>query len=111
MTKVNSLFVDLSCRTPNCELEFICENVDSYIINHSAAWTGMPNVIGTVSCGVMISTCLPRADNETLFRTINNLKVVILTKKIQGLFTVTMLYVCIIWQNKSDYLHKQSLDR
>lgn len=103
MTKVNSLFVDLSCRTPNCELEFICENVDSYIINHSAAWTGMPNVV--------ISTCLPRADNETLFRTINNLKVVILTKKIQGLFTVTMLYACIIWQNKSDYLHKQSLDR
>ena len=31
---------------------------------------------------------------------------VILTKKIQDLFTVTMLYVCIIWQNKSDYLAK-----
>ena len=53
----------------------------------------------------MFTTCLPHADNETLFRTINILKVVILTKKIQDLFTrynKNAYAVRIIWQNKLD---------
>ena len=56
-----------------------------------------------MKCGV--STCLPRADKDTLF--INIVKVIILTKKIQDLFT-TMLYASF---GKTNLIYESSPDR